>query len=200
MLKLLGRKTSGNVQKVIWLLEEMGEPYDREDYGRQFNNTETPEYRRLNPNAKVPTMVDGDAVVWESNTILRYLCNKRGSPFYPTAAAKRARVEQWMDWQLSSIYNSYVGVFREAKKAPAERSPAFAKDVAELGQQLLILEGALGPDPYLAGPEITLAEFSLGPIVRRCLDFPVDRPPLPKVNAWRQRLAARPVFAKVATD
>jgi glutathione S-transferase len=200
MVRVLGRKTSGNVQKVIWLLEEMGEPYAREDYGRQFGNTETPEYRRLNPNAKVPTLVDGEVVVWESNTILRYLCNMRGSPFYPTAPAARARVEQWMDWQLSAIYNPYVAVFREAKKPAAERSPGLAKEIADLGQQLLILEGALGAGSWLAGPDITLAEFSLGPIVRRCLDFPVERPPLAKLAAWRERLASRPVFAKVAID
>ena len=73
MLKLLGRKTSGNVQKVLFLLEEIGVPYAREDYGRQFQNTATPEYLALNPTSKVPTLVDGDLVVWESNTILRYL-------------------------------------------------------------------------------------------------------------------------------
>ena len=74
MIKLLGRQTSGNVQKVLFLLEEIHMPYTREDYGRQFNNTQTDaEYHALNPNAKVPTLVDGDLVIWESNTILRYL-------------------------------------------------------------------------------------------------------------------------------
>ena len=63
MLKLLGRKTSGNVQKVIWLLEEMGEPYEREDYGRQFGNTGDAAYLALNPNGKVPTLLDGDVTI-----------------------------------------------------------------------------------------------------------------------------------------
>ena len=76
MVKILGRGTSGNVQKVIWLLEELGQAYAREDYGRQFNNTQTEAYLALNPTGKVPTLVDGDVTVWESNTILRYLCNK----------------------------------------------------------------------------------------------------------------------------
>ena len=93
MLRVLGRKTSGNVQKVIWLLEEMGEPYKREDYGRQFNNTQDAAYLALNPNGKVPTLVDGGTTVWESNTILRYLANKRGSPLYPTDAAARSHVD-----------------------------------------------------------------------------------------------------------
>ena len=73
MIKLLGRQTSGNVQKVLFLLEEAGIPYAREDYGRQFSNTQTAEYKALNPTSKVPTVVDGETVIWESNTILRYL-------------------------------------------------------------------------------------------------------------------------------
>ena len=75
-VKLLGRQTSGNVQKVLFMLEEIKLPYAREDYGRQFNNTQTPEYLAMNPNAKVPTVIDGDMVIWESNTILRYLAAK----------------------------------------------------------------------------------------------------------------------------
>ena len=76
MLRLLGRNTSGNVQKVLFALEELGIPYNREDYGRQFNNTQDAAYLKLNPNGKVPTLVDGDTVIWESNTILRYLAAK----------------------------------------------------------------------------------------------------------------------------
>src|SRR3989337_2242200 len=101
MLRLLGRNTSGNVQKVIFLLEELGTPYTREDYGRQFNNTQDPAYLKLNPNGKVPTLVDGDVVVWESNTILRYLCNKqKNDALYPSDLAVRSEVERWMDWLL----------------------------------------------------------------------------------------------------
>jgi len=78
MIRVLGRATSGNVQKVVWLLEELGLEYAREDYGRQFGNTQEPAYLSLNPNGKVPTLVDGDVVIWESNTILRYLASKIG--------------------------------------------------------------------------------------------------------------------------
>ena len=94
-MKLLGRKTSGNVQKVLFLLEELKLPYEREDYGRQFNNTQTPDYLRLNPNAKVPTLVDGKLVIWESNTILRYLAAKANSSLLPADPAARTHVERW---------------------------------------------------------------------------------------------------------
>ena len=126
MLKVLGRATSGNVQKVLWLLEELGQPYVREDYGRQFNNTSTPEYLGMNPSGKVPTLVDGDTVVWESNTILRYVCNRYApaSTLYPADPAGRTQVERWMDWQLASLNAPYLGVFKEAKKKEEERAPS----------------------------------------------------------------------------
>ena len=89
MIRLLGRQTSGNVQKVIFCLEELGLSYTREDYGRQFGNTLTDAYRKLNPNAKDPTLIDGDLVIWESHTILRYLAAVHGpmltEPHRPSA-------------------------------------------------------------------------------------------------------------------
>ena len=196
MLRVLGRKTSGNVQKVIWLLEEMGEPYKREDYGRQFNNTQDAAYLALNPNGKVPTVVDGDTVVWESNTILRYLANKRGSPLYPADATARSQVERWMDWQLASLNGPYLAIFRDAKKPEAERSPSWSKDAEELGQQLQILAGALTAGGWIAGGAVSLADICLGPIIHRCLEFPIPLPALDRLKAWRGQVAARPAFQK----
>lgn len=197
MLRVLGRATSGNVQKVIWLLEEIGLPYKREDYGRQFNNTGDAAYLKLNPNGKVPTLVDGDTVVWESNTILRYLCNKQGGhALYPGDAAARSQVERWMDWQLASLNNPYLGIFKEAKKPAAERAASWAADAKELKTQLDILEAGMGGQPWLAGPAFSLADVCLGPIVHRCLDFPVDLPGLTGLRAWRDKVAARPAFKK----
>ena len=198
MLRVLGRSTSGNVQKVVWLLEELGTPYRREDYGRQFNNTGDAAYLRLNPNGKVPTLVDGDLAVWESNTILRYLCNRYGGEaLYPADAAARSLIERWMDWQLAALYGPYLALFKEAKKPAAERSASFAADAADLRAQLEILERGAVLRPWVAGAELSLADISLGPIVHRCLDFPVDLPGLATVRAWRERVAARPAFRKV---
>jgi glutathione S-transferase len=198
MLRILGRSTSGNVQKVIWLLEELGTPYQREDYGRQFNNTQDAAYLSLNPNGKVPTLVDGDVVIWESNTILRYLANKSGkADFYPADPAERSKVERWMDWQLASLNNPYLGIFKEAKKPEAERAASWATDSKEMATQLEILEKALASQPWLAGKSLSLAEFCLGPIVHRCLDFPIELPAFPKLKDWRARLVARPAFKKV---
>jgi glutathione S-transferase len=198
MLKVLGRGTSGNVQKVVWLLEELGRPYRREDYGRQFNNTQTETYLALNPNGKVPTLVDGETVVWESNTILRYLCNTLdgGSPLYPADPAARSQIERWMDWQLASLNAPYLGVFREAKKTAEERGAGFAADVKELSAQLEILERGTAGRPWLAGANFSLADICLGPIIDRALAFPVTLPALPGLRAWRDKLVARHAYQK----
>src|SRR5258708_39956177 len=98
MIKVLGRQTSGNVQKVLFLLEEAGIAYTREDYGRQFGNTQTPEYLALNPNAKVPTVIDGDVAIWESNTILRYLADGYAPVLTGATPAKATEVERLLDW------------------------------------------------------------------------------------------------------
>jgi len=198
MLRILGRGTSGNVQKVVWLLEELKEPYKREDYGRQFNNTQTEDYLRLNPCGKVPTLVDGEAVVWESNTILRYLCNKLagGAVLYPSDPAARSHVERWMDWQLASLNAPYLGVFREAKKKEDERASSFAADAKELTAQLELLEKGTAARPWIAGANFSIADICLGPIVDRALAFPVSLPAIPGVRAWRDRVVAREAYKK----
>jgi glutathione S-transferase len=194
-MKLLGRKTSGNVQKVMWLLEELKLPYTREDYGRQFNNnTQTPEYLSMNPNAKVPTLVDGDLVIWESNTILRYVASKAKSALYPADPARRTHVERWMDWQLAALNGPYLAMFRDSKLEPDKRSPDFAAQQKDLGAQLSILDKTM--KKWVAGEEMTIADMCLGPIVYRCLRFPIELPALPNVKRWDAAVSTREAFKK----
>jgi len=196
MIRVLGRATSGNVQKVLFFLEETGTPYNREDYGRQFNNTGG-DYLKLNPNGKVPTVVDGDTVIWESHTILRYLATKAGkSDLYPTEAAARTQVERWMDWLLASVNYQYVQVFKDSKKVENERAATFAADAKELGAQLEILDKAIAGKAFIAGDKLTLADIAMGPIVHRCLDFPIQLPALTNLRAWRDRLKEKASFKK----
>ena len=193
MIELLGRATSGNVQKVIFLLEELGLPYERKDYGRQFQNTTTPEYSAMNPMQKVPTLVDGDTVVWQSNTILRYLANKTKSPLYPADPAQRSQVERWMDWLLAELNPAYLGGFRDAKKPEGERAPDTATNLAN---ELKLLDGALAKSSWVAGGQFSLADIALGPIVKRCIGFPLGLPAMPKTQAWVTELQKRPAFQK----
>jgi glutathione S-transferase len=195
MIRLLGRQTSGNVQKVIFCLEELRVPYKREDYGRQFGNTLTEEYRKLNPNSKVPTLIDGDLVIWESHTILRYLAALHGPELNGGTPAERTMVSRWMDWLLGSLNTPYVAVFKEAKKAPAERAPDFAAQSADLVNQLKILDGHITGRKWFALDRLTVADMALGTIVKRCLEFPIERPPFAELTRWQAAIDARPAFA-----
>jgi glutathione S-transferase len=198
MIRILGRATSGNVQKVLLLLEELGLKYTREDYGRQFNNTNTDVYRKMNPNMKVPTLIDGDTVTWESNTILRYLASLHGPQLAGTSPAERTYVERWMDWMLASLNAPFLAVFRDAKKPVAERSLDFTAQCADLVAQLKILDGHIAGKTWFALDRLTLADIALAPVVKRCLEFPIERPALPELERWMKAIEARPAFA-VAT-
>jgi glutathione S-transferase len=198
MYKLLGRQTSGNVQKVLFMLEELGAGYDRQDYGRQFENTQTAEYKALNPTSKVPTLVDGDTVIWESNTILRYLANVKGAHLTGATAAEKTEVERWMDFLLAAVNPGYLAAFKGAKLSPEEQTAEYKEQVKDLVAQLRIVDGHLTGKDFLALGKLTIADIACGPILKRCVDFKIERPALPNLERWVAAIAARPAF-KVAT-
>jgi glutathione S-transferase len=195
MIRILGRATSGNVQKVLFMLEEIGLPYSREDYGRQFKNTDTDAYRAMNPNMKVPTLVDGDLVTWESHTILRYLAAKHNPELAGGTPGEKTQLERWMDWGLGALNTPYVAVFKDAKKPENERSADFATQSADLVAQLKILNGHLAGKTWFALNRMTLADIALAPIVKRCLDFPIEKPALAELTRWSKAMESRPAFA-----
>lgn len=194
MYKLLGRQTSGNVQKVLFMLEECDEDYERQDYGRQFENTQTPEYKALNPTSKVPTLIDGDVVIWESNTILRYLAAADGDRLTGANPAEKTDVERWMDFLLAAVNPGYMAAFKGAKLAPEERAPEYEGLVNDLVAQLKIFEGHLEGQSFLALDRLTIADVACAPILKRCLDFKLDRPALPNLERWMAAMAERPAF------
>lgn len=194
MIRVLGRQTSGNVQKVLFGLEEMGVAYVREDYGRQFGNTQTPEYRAMNPNAKVPTVLDGDLVIWESHTILRYLATQHGAALHGETPADRTQVERWMDWLLASVNTLYVAVFKDSKKEPGERDAGFGAAGKELAAQMAIADAWLAGRGHFALERLTLADIAMAPIMARCLGFPIDREEMPNLERWIASMAERPAF------
>jgi len=196
MIKLLGRKTSSNVQKIVFLLEELGEAYEREDYGRQFNNTTTAEYLKLNPTAKVPTLMADGKAIWESNTILRYLATRAGYRFYAADPAQRTDIERWMDWLLATLNPLFLYMFRSASKPAAERPADFAAQLGELAAALTLLDGALAGRSWLCDDQISIADIAFGPMMKRVLGFPIDLPELPNLRAWQARIEARPAFQK----
>lgn len=198
MYKLLGRQTSGNVQKVLFMLEELGASYKREDYGRQFENTQTAEYKALNPTSKVPTLIDGDTVIWESNTILRYLAASGGEHLNGATPAEKTEVERWMDFLLAAVNPGYLAAFKGAKLTPEEQTAEYKEQVKDLVAQLKIVDGHLAGKDFLALGKLTLADIACAPILKRCVDFKIDRPSMPNLERWVAAIAARPAF-KAAT-
>lgn len=206
MLRILGKRSSINVRKVLWTCAEIDLPYTREDWGIGFRSTGEPGFRDLNPNAQVPVIVDGDFVLWESNTILRYLVTKHQRhdllpPADPGHAVARARVEQWIDWQATDFNTAW----RYAFLALARRLPGY-DDAAQIAasldawaKMLGIVEDQLGrTGGHIAGPDFTLADIAVGLGVHRWMRTPVEslrpRPDFPRVAAYHDRLATRPGF------
>ena len=198
MLRILGRPSSINVRKVLWTCAEIGLAYEHEHWGSGARATDTPEFRALNPNTLVPVITDGPLVLWESNTICRYLASRHGRvDLLPAGAAERARVEQWMDWQATELNNAW----RYAFMARVRHSPAHA-DVAQIAagiagwnQHMQLLDAQLErTGAHVAGGDFTLADIVLGLSAYRWSMTPMERPALRSVQAYLARLAQRPDF------
>jgi len=197
MLKIWGRASSSNVQKVLWCCAELNIAFDRVDHGGPFGGNRDPEYLKLNPNGLVPTVIDGDLVMWESNTICRYLASTRhGERLYPSNPVARANVERWMDWQLATSGPPMAALLGMLIRATPEQRDQAAIEAARLQAMAAwtIVEDELQDSPYLAGPELTLAEIALGTMVYRWHAFPIERPPLKSLKAWYERMRERPGF------
>lgn len=198
MLRVLGKTLSINVRKVLWLCHELALPCEQQDWGAGFRDTRTPEFLALNPNALVPVLVDGDVVLWESNTICRYLAGREARhDLLPVEPAGRARVEQWMDWQATELNNAWRYAFMAlVRRSPAHADPAaLAASVAEWNRHMTMLEGQLQrTGAWAAGEAFSLADIVLGLSTHRWIAAPIERPALPAVADYYRRLGERPGF------
>jgi glutathione S-transferase len=198
MLRVLGRVSSINVRKVLWTCAEVGRPFEREDWGQGFRSTSEAAFTALNPNALVPVVVDGDFVLWESNTICRWLAAEQGrTDLLPAAPRERAQVERWMDWQAGELNNAWRPAFMGlVRKSPAHQDPvAIAASAAEWSRLMGILEAQLQrTQAFVAGDAFTLADIVLGLSTHRWFATPIERPALGNVRRWFDTLAARPGF------
>jgi glutathione S-transferase len=200
MVRLLGKASSINVRKVMWTCAELGIPFEREDWGSGFRSTQDPAFLALNPNAMVPVLVDGDAVLWESNTICRYLATRYGdgsaTSLLPRDALARAKVEQWMDWQATELNNAWRYAFMGlVRGSAAHQDPEqIAASLAGWNRQMGLLERQLvASGDYVTGAAFTLADVVLGLSAHRWRKTPMnERPDCPAIAAWMARLAARP--------
>ncbi len=198
MLEVHGRTSSINVRKVLWTCDELGLAYAREDWGIGFRSPQAPEFLARNPNGLVPVIVDEGFVLWESNTICRYLAARHDrADLLPADAQARARVEQWMDWQAGELNNAWRYAFMGlVRQSPAHRdAAAIEASLDSWNRHMQILDTQLAhTGAYVAGPAFTLADIVLGLSVHRWLMTPIVRPELPAVASYVRRLSQRPAF------
>lgn len=198
MLKIFGKSLSINVRKVLWLCAEMELTYEQEQWGSGFRSTEAPQFVALNPNAMVPVIKDGSFVLWESNSICRYLASRNGrSDLLPADPDGRARVEQWLDWQATELNNAWRFAFMAlVRKSPAHTDQhMLAASVANWNRHMRMLNAQLEKTgAFVASYGFTLADVVLGLFTNRWYMTPMERPDLPAVHAYLERLSQRPAF------
>ena len=199
-LKIWGRMSSINVKKVVWTAQELGLVFQRNEAGGQFGLVKTPEYLRLNPNALVPVMEDGDFVLWESNVIVRYLCAKHSpGQLYPSDLRERFEAERWMDWQQTTFSPaSRPGFWQLIRTAPEQRNAQVISDSNAAVEALLAtLDAQLGRHAFVAGDRFTMADVVLGCEAHRWFGLPQPRQSWPNVERWYQGLRARQASAGI---
>lgn len=202
MLKIWGRMSSVNVQKVVACANELGLRYERIDAGGKFGIVDTPEYGKLNPNRLVPTIDDDGFVLWESNAIVRYLARKHGSgTLWPADLRTNADADRWMDWQASAANPALFGAFWNLVRCEPDKRDQAAIDasIAKSESMMAILDAALAGRTFVTGETFTMGDIPIACTAHRWFGLPCERTPRPNVERWLARMRARPAFEGVLT-
>jgi glutathione S-transferase len=197
MLEIWGRPYSSNVIPVIWTANELGLDYTLQLAGGNFGKLDTPEYAQINPNRMIPAIRDGDFALWESLSIVRYLCDRYGvGGLSPASQQTHAIADQWMEWSATKAFMPVIYLFfATVRTQPADRDPAkIAALRDEAHAALSIFDGHLADRDYVCGNTFTMGDIPLGCVVYRYFNVDVERPSLPNVEAWYQRLSERPAY------
>jgi glutathione S-transferase len=200
MLKIWGRNNSVNVQKVLWCCEEMGVKYERIDAGGQFGVVNTPQYRALNPNGLVPTIEDGPFVLWESNSVVRYLTAKHSAgKLWPEELKTRAVADKWMDFMLTTFWPAFRPLFWNLVRTPVDQRDPEAMEESRLktAEVLGYLDAHLKNRTYIAGDDLTMGDIPMGCGVWRWYGLQFERPELPNLQRWFDNLRQRPAYQSV---
>lgn len=199
MLQVWGRRTSSNVQSVMWCIAELGLDYRRYDVGHRYGGTDSPDFIAMNPNRTVPVIQDGEnQPLWESAAILRYLANRYASgAFWPDELLARTEVDRWAEWAKINIAGGFTGpVFWQVVRTPrAEQNPAAIRQgVAAFERKLAIAGKQLRQQRYLAGDDFSLADIQFGHILFRYFTIEIERAALPAVRRYYDALSERPAY------
>lgn len=199
MLKLWGRANSNNVKKVLWMIEELDLPYQRIDAGGAYGVVNDSAFRELNPNGLVPVLEDGEAVLWESNSIVRYLANRYGGVDFELAdPVTRAQAEKWMDWTTSTVAVSFRDLFWGLVRTPEDQRDMAKIEAARqaVGKLLVVADAALAAKPYLSGEDFGIGDIPLGCFAYAWFEMPIERPDLVNLEEWYRRLKGRPAYQR----
>jgi glutathione S-transferase len=205
MLKVWGRITSANVQKVMWAVDELGLPCERIDAGGAYGKLDTPEYAAMNPNRQIPVLDDNGFTLWESNAIVRYVADTYGrGSLAPQDRRAFAEADRWMDWNANAIQPDIIGglFWGYIRTAAIDRNVVALEAAAKrAGERLAILDQHLATRDYVGGMRLSMADIPVGTMMYRYFTLPIQRPSLPHVEAWYGRLKARaPYQANVMVD
>ncbi len=199
MIKIWGRNTSSNVQKAMWAVGELGLAHTRIDIGGAFGMNREPKYLAMNPNGLVPTLEEDDGfLLWESNSICRYLAGKhdKAAVLEPKDAHQRALASQWMDWQLSVLGPAITPAFWGLIRTPPEKRDAAAIKTSQekTVTAMLMLEGQLAKTPFVAGPAFSYGDIPVGVMCYRYRQLVPDRPKTPNLDRWYDAISSRKAF------
>ena len=198
MLKIWGRRDSFNVQKVMWLVGELGLAHEHLPAGGSFGGLDDPGFLAMNPHGRVPVIDDGGVVVWESHAILRYLAARYGAgTLWAGDPADRSHADRWMDWSATALQPDFLsGVFWGFYRTPeGQRDEAAVADrIARCARHMTLLDRELAGRPWLGGDRFGLADIAAGTSLFRYFGIPIERPAVPNVEAWYRRLRDRPAY------
>lgn len=196
MITIWGRPNSHNVKKVLWFAEELGLDFVRHDVGGAFGYPD--DYTQKNPNRLVPTLEDGELVLWESNAILRYLAAQYGGEaFWPSAPAQRSVGDKWMDWQFTvadAQLGAFLGMVRTAPEACDQENITQSLSRAALLWQMA--DDALKNAPWLSGDRFGIGDVPVGVYVHSFMNIGGDTTNMPHLQNWYKRLQQRPGYAR----
>ena len=201
MLEVWGRKNANQVIQILWTLSELGVEYKRHSIGTESGDLETKEYKSLNPNSKIPTIRDNGFVLWESHAVIRYLAKQYGTgSLYPDDPQKAALSDQWMTWSSDSFMGTFFPVFWQLVRT--EEKDRDYRKVVEMAQHsakiLKVLDDHLVMNDFVVGDQFTFGDIPLGVLIHKYFVLDIERPSLPGVEAWYERLKERPAFKEHA--
>lgn len=197
MITVWGRRNSLNVQKVMWAIGELALPYIRHDVAGSFGVDDN--YRKLNPNAVVPTIQDEALTLYESNACVRHLARKYGEDgLQPSASVEIALADQWMEWQSTTLSPMFFLIFSNQIRVPEEKKDKakLQQGIAACAKLFVQLDKHLSQSAYLAGEQFSMGDIPIGAHLYRYFEMDIERPSVPNVERWYAQLQTRPAYRK----